>query len=225
MNFDYAAEKENKLLIALVFSAVIHVLLLWNWPFYRQLFTEKPRPADIEVTYIKSREQPAAKQQETPSRRSEPLPELLPPQKLVSVETPKAAPVAKKSEAEAPKKEVAAPAPVKKASAEQVSRVVIKQPIVPKIETTASVGVSVEGRGLYLMPPSYSQVVRDRIIDNIDMRKTGGEGDVYLRFVITSSGELKEVSIIDEKSSKDGALRAAAFQAVKDSAPFPVFPK
>ena len=224
MNFDYAAERENKLLIALIFSAVIHILLLCNWPIYRHLFTERMRPADNEVTYLKFREQPVAKQQETPSRRSESLPELLPPQKLVSVEPPKAAPVAKKNEAVAPKKEPVVPSTPRKAAAEQVSRVVIKQSITPRIETTASVDASAEGRGLRLITSAYSQVVRDRIIDNIDTRRTGGEGDVYVRFVITSSGVLKEVNIIDEKSSNDGVLRAAAFQAVKDSAPFPVFP-
>ncbi|MDD4879922.1 MAG: TonB family protein [Candidatus Omnitrophica bacterium] len=225
MNFDYAAEKDNKLLIALVCSVVIHILLLSNWPFYRNFFTERLRPADIEVTYVKSREQPAAKRQEAPSRRSEPLPEVSPPQKLVSAELPKAAPEPKKGVSETPNKELPVSPPPKKAAAEQSSRIVIKQPLMPKIETTASVDASVGTGGLRLIPPSYSQVVRDRIIDNIDTRKAGGEGDVFVRFVIVSSGALKEISIIDEKSSDDGVLRAAAFQAVKDSAPFPVFPE
>ncbi|MDD5072980.1 MAG: TonB family protein [Candidatus Omnitrophica bacterium] len=225
MNFDYAAEKDNKLLIALIFSVVIHILLLSNWPFYRNFFTDRMRSGDVEVTYVKSREQPPAKQQEAPSRRSESLPEVSPPQKLVSAELPKAAPEAKKSEAKVLKGELPAAPPKKSPGAEQSSRIVIKQPLVPKIETTTSVDASVEARGLSFIPPSYSQVVRDRIIDNIDTRKTGGEGDVYVRFVITSSGMLKEIGIIDEKSSDDGVLRAAAFQAVKDSSPFPVFPE
>jgi len=226
VNFDYAAEKDNKLLIALAFSAVIHILLLCNWPIYRHFFTERMRPGDIEVTYLKPGGQQVIKQQEAPSRRSESLPELSSPQKLVSSELPRAVPEAKKSEAEAPRKEpLASPPPKKNPAAEQASRIVVKQPLMPKIETTASVDASVEAGGLNLIPPSYSQVVRDRIIDNIDTRRTGGEGDVYVRFVIDSSGALKEIGIIDEKSSGDGVLRAAAFQAVKDSAPFPVFPE
>ncbi|MFA5338756.1 MAG: TonB family protein [Candidatus Omnitrophota bacterium] len=225
MNFDYAVEKDNKLLIALIFSAVIHILLLCNWPVYRNFFTDRMRSGDVEVTYLKSREQPVVTQQQAPSRKSEPLPEPSPPQKLVSAELPKAAPEAKKSEPKVLKGELPSAPPKKSPAAEQASRIVIKQPLVPKIETTASVDASVEARGLSLIPPSYSQVVRDRIIDNIDTRRTGGEGDVYVRFVITSSGTLKEISIIDEKSSDDGVLRAAAFQAVKDSSPFPVFPE
>ncbi len=224
MNFSYAEEKDNKLLIALIFSVAIHVLLLCNWPFYRNLFTEKMRPADIEVTYLKARELPVARQPEGFSGRSEPLPEISPPQKLISIVPPKAVAPAKKIEAEALKKEAPVPAPAKKAATEQSSKIVIKQPLMPKIETTASVDASVVAGGLRLIPPSYSQVVRDRIIDNIDTRRTGGEGDVYVRFIITSSGALKEVNVINEKSSEDGVLRAAAFQAVKDSAPFPIFP-
>lgn len=225
MNFDYAEEKDRKLLIALIFSAAIHILLLCNWPIYRNLLMEKMRPGDIEVTYLKAREQPAGRQSETAVKRSESQPEFSAPKKLISEEIPKAAP-AKKSETEAPKKESFASTPSKKvADKEQLSKIVIKQLAAPKTVATASVDASVDLQEIRLIPPSYSQVVRNRIIDNIDTRKTGGEGDVYVRFVITSSGALKEVNIIDEKSTDDGVLRAAAFEAVKNSAPFPAFPE
>lgn len=221
MNFDYAAEKDKKLLIALIFSAAVHILLLFSWPFYRNLFTERPKTGDIEVTYVKSKEQPTVKQPGIPVRRSEPLPEIPQPKKLISVEMPEAAPV-KRDEPRAPKKESFVYSPPKKPVGEEPSRIVIKQPIATsKTETTASVDV----QGLRLIPPSYSQVVRDRIIDNLDTKKAGGEGDVYVRFVITSSGALKEVNIIDERSTDNGVLRAAAFEAVKNSAPFPDFPE
>ena len=225
MNFEYAAEKDRKFLVALIFSVVIHIILLCNWPFYRNIFLEKIKPNDIEVTYIKAREEPVARQPEARVRRSELLPELSAPQKLVSVEVPKP-PQEKKSEAVMPKKEAAASPTQKKAAAEQqVSKVVIKQPVVPKVEAKTSVDASLDAQGMRLIPPSYSQVVRDRIIGNLDTRRAGGEGDVYVRFVITSSGALKEVNIVNEKSTDDGVLREAAFTAVKNSAPFPVFPE
>ena len=131
---------------------------------------------------------------------------------------------------EARKKEPAASPPAKrepgkKPETEQASKIVIKQPAVIKMGTISAVDASVDIQGMRLIPPSYSQVVRDRIIDNIDTSKTGGEGDVYVRFVIFSSGALKEINIIDEKSSNDGVLRVAAFEAVKNSAPFPPFPE
>ena len=225
MNFDYAAEKDGKLLIALIFSAAIHILLLCNWPVYRNLLMEKMRPGDIEVTYLKTREQPAGRQSEVAVKRSESQPEFSAPKKLISEEIPKAVP-AKKSETEAPKRESFVSSPSKKAAdQEQLSKIVVKQLAVPKTGATASVDASVDLQEIRLIPPSYSQVVRNRIIDNIDTRKTGGEGDVYVRFVVTSSGALKEVNIIDEKSTDDGVLRAAAFEAVKNSAPFPAFPE
>ena len=225
MNFNYyAAEADRNLLIALIFSAVFHLVLLYNWPLYRHLFTQKMRAGDIEVTYLKIREEPAMKVSEPPAKRSAVQPEVSPPRKLVSEEQPKAAPV-KKTEAETPKKEAASASPAKKAAEEGTSRVVIKQPVVPRTEVAAPIGAAVDLQGLRLIPPSYSQVVRDRIIDNLDTRKTGGEGDVYVRFVVASSGALKEVNIIDDKSTDDGVLRAAAFEAVKNAAPFPSFPE
>lgn len=221
MNFDYAAEKDRKILIALIFSAAVHILLLCNWPIYRNLFMEKMRPGDIEVTYLKSGEQPAGRQSEMPVKGPETLPEISQPHKLISAEIPKAIPV-RKDEPGAPKKEPLIYSPPKKPAGEKTSRIVIRKPVmIPKIETTASVDV----QGLRIIPSSYSQVVRDRIIANLDTRKAGGEGDVYVRFVIVSSGTLKEVSIIDERSTDNGVLRIAAFEAVKNSAPFPSFPQ
>jgi len=183
----------------------------------------RPEPVDIEVTYIRSKELPAARQPEASVKRSEPLPEISEPKKLISTETPRAV-QAGKSESEEPKKEPAKSPPAKKLVGEQPSKIVIKEPVIPTIER-AAIGASVDVQGLRLIPPSYSQVVRDRIIENLDTRRAGGEGDVYVRFVITSSGALKEINIIDERSTDNGVLRGAAFEAVKNSAPFPAFPE
>jgi len=181
----------------------------------------KTRPGDIEVTYLKSGEQSAARQSEVSVKRPEPLPEISHTQKLISAEMPKAVPV-RKDESGAPKKEPLVYSPPKKPERKETSKIVIKQPVsIPKVETTASVDV----QGLRIIPSSYSQVVRDRIKANLDAGKAGGEGDVYVRFVIASSGTLKEVNIIDERSTDNGVLRAAAFEAVKSSAPFPSFPE
>src|SRR3989338_1277867 len=141
MNFDYAAEKDRKLLIALIFSVGIHILLLYNWPVYRNLFMERMRPGDIEVTYLKSGEKPAARQSEMTVKRPESQPELSPPKKLISEETPRAVPV-KEIETEARKKEPAAPPPAqrgggKKTEEGQNSKIVIKQAAVPKMVTNA----------------------------------------------------------------------------------------
>jgi len=221
---EYAAKAGGKFLIALVFSAAIHMFLLFSWPVYRYFFTEIPKAADIEVTYLKSKEQPALNRTEAAVKKSESHPEISAPKKLISEETPKV-PSVKKTEPEAPKRAVPVSSPPKKLVGEKPSKISIKEPVISKIQTAASVGASVDAQGLHLIPPSYSQIVRDRIIDKLDARRMSGQGDVYVRFVITSSGALKDVSIIEEKSSDEGILKAAAFEAVKNSAPFPVFPE
>lgn len=221
MNFRYAEDVDRTFKTALLFSAVLHMVMLFNWPFYRHLFTERRSPGDIEITYLKLKEQ-APKASEVSVRRSQSQAEISQPEKLVTEDTPKAQP----NKAEDVKKEQISPQanrePAKADSkeTEQPSRVVIKEPITSNIEATASVDV----QGLRLVPPSYSHIVRNRIIDNLEMMKSGVEGDVYVRFVISSDGRLKEMRIIDEKSSDSGFLRSAAFEAVKNAAPFPAFP-
>lgn len=222
MNFRYAEDVDRTFKTALLFSAVLHMVMLFNWPFYRHLFTERKSPGDIEVTYLKLKEQPLPKASEVSVRRSQSQPEISQPEKLMTEDTPKAKP----GKAEAAKKEPVSvqankePAKAGKSSPEEASKIVIKQPISSYIEATASVDV----QGLRLVPPSYSQIVRNRIIDNLETMKSGVEGDVYVRFVISSDGRLKEMNIIDEKSSDSGFLRSAAFEAVKAAAPFPAFP-
>ena len=49
-------------------------------------------------------------------------------------------------------------------------------------------------------------------------------GEVYLTFVLSSDGNLKEIKIIDEKSKADDALRNISLRSIKESSPFPAFP-
>jgi len=223
VNFRYSEDVDRTFKTTLLFSAVLHVFLLFNWPFYRHIFTDRKAPGDIEVTYLRAeniREKP-----EQAVTRSLPQPEVSRPAKLVAESRPSAE-AKTPAKAEAAKREQPRPraagepakADIKESAA--ASRVVIKQPIVPQIQATASVDV----QGLKLMPSSYSQAVRNRIIENLDTLKSGVEGEVCVRFVVFSDGKLKEVSILDDKSSSNGFLRSAAFNAVREAAPFAGFP-
>jgi outer membrane biosynthesis protein TonB len=49
-------------------------------------------------------------------------------------------------------------------------------------------------------------------------------GEVYLTFVLSSSGILKQVRIIDEKTSANDYLRDVALRSIRESSPFPPFP-
>ncbi len=51
------------------------------------------------------------------------------------------------------------------------------------------------------------------------------EGEVYLTFTIDSAGSLKELSIVDFKSTEEFSLREAGLRSVKEASPFPSFPE
>lgn len=50
-------------------------------------------------------------------------------------------------------------------------------------------------------------------------------GEVYLTFVISMDGTLKQVKIIPEKTSANDYLKGVGIRSIKESAPFPPFPK
>lgn len=73
---------------------------------------------------------------------------------------------------------------------------------------------------------NYYQVVREKIKHSAYQSYTRTEmGEVYLSFVISSDGDLKQSRIVDEKSSFSPYLREISLKSVKISAPFPNFPK
>ena len=73
---------------------------------------------------------------------------------------------------------------------------------------------------------SYYQIVREKIrraaYQNYSRSETG---EIYLAFVIYAEGSLKEVRLIEEKSSANFFLRGIALRSIRDATPFPPFPK
>lgn len=73
---------------------------------------------------------------------------------------------------------------------------------------------------------SYYQIVREKIrraaYQNYVRTDTG---EVYLSFVISSDGYIKEVRLHEDKSSTSLYLREIALRSIKDASPFPNFPK
>mgnify|MGYP001560349285 CR=1 FL=1 len=190
MTFDYSVEINRSFRYALILSIIFHAIAVANWSFYGRLFSVKDQFKNIEITYVRAKEPPTAapKKSEDAVKKSQPQLESAQPTKIVSEELPNAG-QPKKSDAAAPKKDIIEVKKDevkidKKPAPEQRATVVIKQPVVSKTETTASVDL----KDLRLVPPSYAQMVRSRIIDNLDSDDSGGEGDVFVRFVITSRG-------------------------------------
>ncbi len=73
---------------------------------------------------------------------------------------------------------------------------------------------------------SYYQFVREKIrraaYQNYSRSETG---EVYLAFVISSNGILRDVRLLEDKSSNNYYLRETARRSIRDASPFPLFPK
>ncbi len=214
---------------ALIFSFFIHAAVIIEWPFYRHLFPLQSQYKDIEITYLKIKEPtlPTPKK-EIPAKTSQPQLEFSQPTKMVSAELPKAAQPVSQVETATSKKESAISPETKKEdikvekkpTAKGISLAEIKHASIQKLEGITSVKL----KGLHPVPPSYAQAIRNEIRKNLGSAKSGAEGDVFVRFIIASDGELRELNIIDEKSTRDGLLRQIVFEAIKNSSPFPKFP-
>lgn len=73
---------------------------------------------------------------------------------------------------------------------------------------------------------NYYQIVREKIRRAAYQNYSRAEvGEIYLSFIISSDGYLKEVRLIEEKSSPSSYLRNIALRSMKDASPFPDFPK
>lgn len=73
----------------------------------------------------------------------------------------------------------------------------------------------------------YNDRIRDKIRNRayfyIDDPKFQA-GEVYLTFVVTADGNLKDLQIINDRSRANDYLRSVGLRSVKESSPFPPFP-
>jgi TonB family protein len=73
---------------------------------------------------------------------------------------------------------------------------------------------------------SYYQIVREKIRRNAYQNYTHNEtGEVYISFIISNDGYIKEVRIVEEKTTVNDYLKNIALRSIRDASPFPNFPK
>jgi len=73
---------------------------------------------------------------------------------------------------------------------------------------------------------SYYQIVREKIRRSAYQNYTHNEiGEVYISFIISNDGFIKDVHLIEAKTSASDYLKGVASRSVKDASPFPNFPK
>ena len=89
--------------------------------------------------------------------------------------------------------------------------------------TLPAVGVNKNTNPSYI---SYYQLVREKIrrcaYYNYSHTETG---EAFVTFVISSDGYLKDVRLVEDKSSPSAYLKEIALRSVRDASPFPNFPK
>ncbi|MDD5116385.1 MAG: TonB family protein [Candidatus Omnitrophica bacterium] len=73
---------------------------------------------------------------------------------------------------------------------------------------------------------SYYQLVREKIRRSAYQSYIHNEvGEVYLSFVISNDGYVKDIRLIDAKTNASEYLKRIALKSVRDASPFPNFPK
>lgn len=107
---------------------------------------------------------------------------------------------------------------------------------------TPQISVIDVGRKITLTPMSTEKITNPKYLSyNDDMRATISRnikeraytyvyhpdfesGKVYVTFVLASSGVLKQVQIIEQKTFANDYLREVALRSIRESSPFPPFP-
>ncbi len=73
---------------------------------------------------------------------------------------------------------------------------------------------------------NYYSLVRARIKQRAYFNYSDNYiGEVYLTFILTSDGALKELQILENRTTGGSFLRTIGLKSVKEAAPFPPFPK
>ena len=207
---------ERILPIAFLVSFTFHAAVL-QVPGFTFLNPQgEKKPQKMEVHYIK----PVKQYKRVPAQRTmdniDPFLKL--PTKITARET-SFAPSVNKEEIFRPAKEVSIP------------RVSFTKPafIKPEFITVKTKITLLPNEAEKSDSPSYishSQFVREKIkrclYQNYSRMETG---QIFLSFVLSKDGFLRNVRLVDEKSSPSGYLRTIALQSIKDAAPFPDFPK
>jgi len=202
--------------IAFLASFTVHAVIVVQNPGYL-FFSSAQEDRKIEINYIK---QPTIKKQEigkaNPPQKREPLLNLSAKLNLEKRNPPPFVErdAISKSNMQDARKEFILERPA-----------LIKPDIIAikKKITLPAVDMGKIGNPSYI---SYYQIVREKIrraaYQNYNRNDTG---EVYITFIISSAGYLKDVRLVEEKSQGAPYLKDVALASVKNASPFPKFPK
>ena len=193
--------------IAVLISILIHSALFFSVPNL-SFFPSKRSLENLKITYYKIKQEPKLKT--VAKKKTEPIAEKLP---------------------EIKKEELLRPPKPAKEEVKKVERAASHvKPVEKKEEKKFEAVVKEEKddarKATYI---SYYRAVREKIKQYADgnylRNRRLGEGEVFLSFVVASSGELLQVKVVTERSVDDPLLRNIGMNSIRDASPFSSFPK
>ncbi len=219
---------ENKFLRqALIFSIVVHAVILLTAPDFGLLAIQR-RHKEVEITYVRARQELKKTLRNTPRpivQTDITLPDV--PTKLTGQHLPPPE-YSQTSDVAQARQNIIRPA---KAVQKGVGfgKPFFSKPdfaAVKKKVTLPSINLNNLEKINNPTYVSYYQVVREKIRRAAYQNYSKTEvGEVYLSFIISNDGVIRDIRLVDERSSGNSYLRDTALRSIRDAAPFPAFPK
>lgn len=211
--------QENSFKTTLFISLIIHAVVLASLPFFKSVPSRREL-TPLEVTYRHFTQKISKKNQhgiskELFSDKQRELPKAELPQEKPQIDQTQKVDLSKLFQ---PKESIAVPKPQTLTQTPRVKKISLKNP--PE-ETSKDPA--------YL---SYRDIIRRKIQDKVYYYSdqyfyfdNPREGSIFVSFSVSSDGALKELTILEEKSSNDAILRKIADMAIKSASPFEKFPQ
>lgn len=200
--------------IALLISFIAHALIFINGAGFN-IFSKEKTEEKMEISYIL---EPAPKKQPVKAREMQKNTPLKIPPKISPDKKIPPPFIEKDSSLARPKTEALREPLFNKPAFPKPDVIAVKKKI-----TLPPIDIDKINNPSYL---TYYQIVREKIRRAAYQSYTRTEtGEVYLTFVIANNGFLKDVKLIEEKSSRDPYLKEIALKSIRDASPFPVFDK
>ncbi len=207
--------------LALMVSLSIHGIMFLHWQSLNPLLP-KPKNQKIEVNYVKVEPKIVLSSKSVQDQQDRSLTKIEPFLKLdASVVTGSRVPPPYVQPANLFKdvKELSnKPAEFSKPTFSSPDVLMLKKKItLPEIEMAKIDNPS------YI---NYYQIVREKIRRSAYQNYSRNEtGEAYVSFIISNDGDIKNIHLVNEKSTAGDYLKDIALSSVKDASPFPNFPK
>lgn len=211
--------QEDSFKTTLLISVVVHAAILASIPFLKSV-PQKKDLTNLEVTYRYiakkiSKQNKHGISKELFASKQKTLPKADLPQDKPKIELSHKIDFSKLFK---PRESISVPKPQTLKKIPKIKKISLKSLPVEESKDPA-----------YL---SYRDIIRRKIQDKVYYYSdqffyfdNPREGNIFVSFSISSNGTLKELSILEEKSSGDMILRKIATVAIKSSSPFQKFPK